>query len=424
MEVSLDEILFNENNPRTDMGDLEKFAESFTDGEPFIPPIVARDGSKFRLFDGERRVRAMQLIGTERCLVNVYPTFQAAEAAVAAMATDMKKPLSATEQARGFQTMLEYDLSDEDMRRATGLEAEKVQSVRRVLSGYAGDKQTTLDAIFEADRFEDPDERMRVLEAGPNAYHVAQEIRWEHSNAKKIQKLRAAIRRCGVPDYQIIDEPKTKETDTKEMGLDFLGYVRAPKDASTLLDGYDTMTAHALLSTSSYNAEYVVYISEEEHQNNPQEARKRRNKAALAQLEEWMAQARSSALSWYVAAYEQKGAKFTRINTKVCKARAQIEDLDEGLAAMVGVCTPSMYEVAAWIGRCIRTRAFSTSYPDYDIRVGSNWNWDAADAAAAWSLLQKAGWQPPEGIPCELRAALNNQAVLDQLVEDMTREQG
>lgn len=423
IEVSLDEILFNENNPRTDMGDLETFAESFTDGEPFIPPIVARDGRKYRLFDGERRVRAMQLIGTERCLVNVYPTFQAAEAAIASMATNLKKGLDSREQAKGFQTMLEYDLSDEDMRRATGYKAEQVRSVRRVLSGYAGDKQLDMNAIFEADRFDDPDERTRVLEAGPRASSVASEIRWKHANEKKRQKLVKAITRCGVPEDHVFSETAPKKDVTDAMGVAFLGYVYAPKDAKQLLDGYNTEKAYAWTSDSSYEIRYNIYVDADELAAEPKKARRRRNEAALAQLEKWMEQARESATAWYVAAYEQKGARFTRINTKVCNARARIDGMDENLWAIVGVCRPSMHEVCAWISKNLVRRAFSVSYPDYEVRVNGGWNYDPAEAASAWSLLQKAGWQPPEGIPCDLRAALNNQVVLDQLVEDMTSEQ-
>lgn len=421
MEVALGDILFNENNPRKDMGDLETLAASFTDGEPFTPPIVARDGRRYRLFDGERRVRAMQLLGTERCHVNVYPSFVAAEAAIASMATNLKKPLGSEEQANGFQTMLEYDLSDEDMRRATGMEIERVRTVRRVLANYAGSSvQTDLDAIFEAAEFDDPEEQRMVLEAGSQAHWKAQEIRRKRSWAAKCAKIHAAIARCGVPDERISDEQLEDRDLPGTMGLKFLGYVTAPKDASTMLDGYTTEKAAAWLSDRSYEVAYLVYVDAAEEAEKPGEAHRRRMQQALDKLRDWISEGLRSATAWYVAAYERDGAKFTALNTAVCKSRAKLDDLDESLTDMVVVSTPSMYEVCRWISGAISRNRFALDYTDSNIYISS---WYGENAGAAWSLLQKSGWVPPEGTPVELCAAFDDKEALEKLVQSITGEQ-
>lgn len=418
IEIPLDEILFNENNPRTDMGDLDTLAASFVDGEPYTPPIVARDGRKYRLFDGERRVRAMQKLGTKRCHVNVYPSFVAAEAAIASMATNLKKSLDRKEQAKGFQTMLEYDISDEDMRRATGMEIEQVRTVRRVLKD-AGTVQTDLDAIFEADQFEDPVERQKVLEAGRQAHWVAQSIRHEHSMAKKRAKLHAAIARCGVPEEHISDE-KLEDNDLPgTMGLAFLGYVTAPRDASDLLDGYTTDKVFAWLSDRSYEVAYCVYADAAEEAKKPGEAHKRRMKQALERLRDWVSEGRKSAISWYVAAWEREGAKFTALNTAVCNSRRKLADVDEHIADMVAVSTPSMHEVCQWIYTAITPERFRSEYLTGDIKIT---DWKGENASTAWSLLLDMGWEPPEGTPIDMAEALEQEEALDRLVESITGE--
>ena len=416
MEVKLSDILFNENNPRQDMGDLETFAASFVDGEPYTPPIVARDGRKYRLFDGERRVRAMKLLGTKRCHVNVYPSFVAAEAAIASMATDLKKPLNSKEQAKGFQTMLEYDVSDEDMRRATGMEIERVRTVRRVLKD-AGTVQTDLDAIFEAGQFEDPSERQKVLEAGSQAHWVAQSIKREHSIAKQRAKLHAAIARCGVPEERISDEVLEDNDLPVDMGLKRLGYVTSPRDASMMLDGYTTAKAAAWLSDRSYEVAYLLYVDAREEAEKPGEARERRFRQALERLRDWVTEGRKSAITWYVAAWERDGAKFTALNAAVCKDRGKLVDVDEHIAEMASVSTPSMYEVCRWIFDAFNRNRFASSYKDGSIYLSS---WNGENAGTAWSLLLDAGWEPPEGTPIDMAEALDQQEELDRLVETIT----
>ena len=43
-EISLEDVFPSESNPRQDFGDIEAFADSFEDGQPNIPIIVAQEG--------------------------------------------------------------------------------------------------------------------------------------------------------------------------------------------------------------------------------------------------------------------------------------------------------------------------------------------------------------------------------------------
>ena len=42
-EISLEDVFPSESNPRQDFGDIEAFADSFEDGQPNIPIIVAQE---------------------------------------------------------------------------------------------------------------------------------------------------------------------------------------------------------------------------------------------------------------------------------------------------------------------------------------------------------------------------------------------
>ena len=63
--VNIDDVYPNENNPRKNFEGIKELAESFDlnqerPGEPFIPPILVRDGGIYHIVDGERRYRAMK----------------------------------------------------------------------------------------------------------------------------------------------------------------------------------------------------------------------------------------------------------------------------------------------------------------------------------------------------------------------------
>lgn len=92
----------SDGNPRRDFGDLKSMAEGFqlnpeNPGEPLTPPIVVRDGQVFRIVDGERRWRAMQIAGTKEFSAIVCDDWDDADAALAMLATDDKKALDEVE---------------------------------------------------------------------------------------------------------------------------------------------------------------------------------------------------------------------------------------------------------------------------------------------------------------------------------------
>lgn len=259
MIVPLDEIRLNPDNPRQDMGDLEALARSFADngGEPINPPIVARDGDGYRLFDGERRVRAMRSIGTEMCTVLCYSGFLAAQAAVASMATNQKLRLSDTELARGFQTCFEAGVSDEEAANATGIGIEKVRRVRSVAKDAPG--QTSLGAMLVAAEFEDPEDRKRIMGSKGSPEAEASQIRRERKRDAAVAKVREALVAAGMPEDRIHDEP-LEYARAQELGVKAVAGVDGPKDAKAAAADVDLSRAEAWRSKADWEPAYRLYL--------------------------------------------------------------------------------------------------------------------------------------------------------------------
>lgn len=123
--VKTADVYPSEGNPREDMGDLEALAASFelnpkSPGEPLNPPLLVRDGGVYRIVDGERRWRAMGIAGTKEFDAVVCEDWADADAALAMLATDDKKPLDEVERSRGVQRAL-----------LLGVEPQKVEKAAR-----------------------------------------------------------------------------------------------------------------------------------------------------------------------------------------------------------------------------------------------------------------------------------------------------
>ena len=164
----------NPNNPRQEFNEpaLKAMAESFAftperPGEPFQPPIVVRDGERYLIIDGERRWRAMGMLGTERCTVNVAEDMDEANAVAAALATDSKEKLTSAERAVGMQQMLLLGASDEAAETLAGASAGSAAAARKVALQAGHAVQVSMDDLFKVAAIDDEsgrEELIRILE--------------------------------------------------------------------------------------------------------------------------------------------------------------------------------------------------------------------------------------------------------------------
>ncbi|MED9872947.1 MAG: ParB N-terminal domain-containing protein [Eggerthellaceae bacterium] len=166
--VSIDDVYPNENNPRKKFEGIKELAASFDlnkerPGEPFIPPILVRDGGIYHIVDGERRYRAMQSRKLAKFTANVCEDFDEANALVAAMATDDKQPLSDIEKSRGVQQMLLLGVDPTSVDKATkGKNRAKRVNHAMVLVDDAAEDMS-LDRLLAIDEFADDKHAVKAL---------------------------------------------------------------------------------------------------------------------------------------------------------------------------------------------------------------------------------------------------------------------
>lgn len=131
MELPLDQIQPNPNNPRREWGDLEGLARSIGRIGLMSPLVVARDGSAYRLLAGERRLRAMRdhtEVRRARCLV-CDGMDEVAEAMAITGDNAFRKDFTDEEAARGVQQMLMLGVDELDVAAASGADEDDVSAM-------------------------------------------------------------------------------------------------------------------------------------------------------------------------------------------------------------------------------------------------------------------------------------------------------
>jgi hypothetical protein len=149
------------NNPRKDMGDLAALAATFTinperPGEPINPPIVVKDGSRYRIVDGERRFRAMLEALQPSFTAIVADSLDDANTLLAMLATDDKKQLTTLERSIGVQQMLTLGITPEVVAKAARIDADTAASVNYALRLTKPKKPETLSLDQLAAEFDFP----------------------------------------------------------------------------------------------------------------------------------------------------------------------------------------------------------------------------------------------------------------------------
>ena len=200
--VKTEDVYPSEGNPRRDFGDLDALAASFalnpkSPGEPMTPPLLVQDGGVYRIVDGERRWRAMRKAGTDEFDAVVCEDWGDADAALAMLATDDKKPLDEAERSRGAQRCLLLGVEPEKVERA--VRKKGMARVRRVASEIGAEAETmSLDHLLAVAEFTGQ-RACRVADASERDWQrVAKECRREVENERAVAAFDDAAGRLGV----------------------------------------------------------------------------------------------------------------------------------------------------------------------------------------------------------------------------------
>ncbi|MFQ9751210.1 MAG: ParB/RepB/Spo0J family partition protein [Collinsella aerofaciens] len=200
--VKTEDVYPSEGNPRRDFGDLDALAASFAlnpahPGEPMTPPLLVQDGGVYRIVDGERRWRAMRKAGTAEFDAVVCEDWGDADAALAMLATDDKKPLDDAERSRGAQRCLLLGVEPEKVERA--VRKKGMARVRRVASEIGAEAETmSLDHLLAVAEFTGQ-RAVRVADASERDWpRVARECRREVESERIVAAFDEAAGRLGV----------------------------------------------------------------------------------------------------------------------------------------------------------------------------------------------------------------------------------
>lgn len=211
MRVKTEDVYPSEGNPRRDFGDLDALAASFElnpahPGEPMTPPLLVRDGGTFLIVDGERRWRAMRKRGTREFDAVVCEDWGDADAALAMLATDDKKPLDEAERSRGAQRCLLLGVEPEKVERA--VRKRGMGRVKRVAEKLGAEAETmSLDHLLAVSEFEG-ERAERVAAASEKDWkRVAQECRREDEADGLRAGFERAAERLGI---ELLKEGETR----------------------------------------------------------------------------------------------------------------------------------------------------------------------------------------------------------------------
>lgn len=273
----------DEGNPREDMGDLDALAASLElnparPGEPLNPPLLVQDGGVYRIVDGERRWRAMSMAGTEEFDAVVCEDWDDADAALAMLATDDKKPLDEVERSRGVQRALLLGVEPQKVEKAARRKGlRKVKKAAERLGGEA--ELMSLDHLLAVAELADGHPELSDEVAG------ADESAWErvYRNAKdQVERERAAqALRDKAAELRLDLEEGAERPD----GMSYALTCRTPQDLEAAAEEYAGGALYALHVSRLDGARVVVYTALPDEEADPEaEAAKERRDAMAARI--------------------------------------------------------------------------------------------------------------------------------------------
>lgn len=134
--ANVDEIVANEFQPRRDFDQaaLEELAQSIRENGLIQPLVVRKNGEKFELIAGERRLRASKLAGLKAVPVVIRKSTDREALELAIVENIQREDLNCVDEALAyFQLMQEFQLSQEELAKRMGKDRATIANALRVL---------------------------------------------------------------------------------------------------------------------------------------------------------------------------------------------------------------------------------------------------------------------------------------------------
>lgn len=134
VEVRLEQLVANPDNPRETLGDLEELAASIDAIGLLQRLLVTPDGDGFMVVDGHRRYWAMRSVNYARPIpVEVRVMGRAERLAAAVAAGTFTRPISPIDQAKAFRALEEMGLTRAQIEQWTGVNQPTISTRLRLL---------------------------------------------------------------------------------------------------------------------------------------------------------------------------------------------------------------------------------------------------------------------------------------------------
>lgn len=271
--ISVADMLPDKKNPRKQYEGIKELADSFSitpgrPGEPFNPPIVVQDGSKYRIVEGHRRHKAMKRIKTETCLAIVADDFDEASTLAVMLATDEKQKLTDVEKSKGVQTMLLTGVDPTVVENAAYLPKGSAKKIKTAMDAAGeGAEQMSMERLYAIAEFDGDEEAVKELsECSEN--DIAAIV---SSIKNKRERERAA-----ALFVSLLEEKGIEIVESRPDGFDYGSRIGDTERLAEYLAETDVTGAKARIDNFTYTpvAAYV-YLPAKEEEIDPEKQRRK-----------------------------------------------------------------------------------------------------------------------------------------------------
>lgn len=226
VELKPSQLVPHKNNIRADVGDVTDLAESVKAKGVLQPLVVVPNGKpdRYVIIAGHRRHAAAKVakVKSVPCVIRHDLTDEADQIAVMMVENGQRTDLTAVEEAKGVQTLLDLGDTQKKISERTGMSATKVRQRAKVaklpdeLSAKLTKHAVTLDdAVFVADHTDNADDLALLEDAlGTNNWAVTrQKVIDRVASRKREAKLLADLAKTGLTVIDADWEARRGKTD-------------------------------------------------------------------------------------------------------------------------------------------------------------------------------------------------------------------
>lgn len=286
VELKPSQLVPHKKNIRRDVGDVSDLADSVRAKGVLQPLVVVPNGKpdKYVIIAGHRRHAAAKAakVATVPCVIRHDLTDEKDQIAVMMVENGQRTDLTAVEEAKGVQTLLDLGDTQKRIAERTGMSAAKIRNRAKVaklpdeLCNKLNEHAVTLDdAVFIADHADTNELDYLERTLGTNNWAAAKEtvIRRDRERraAEKLSKEIAAAGYREVPPHKFRDETSAV---LDKLGLDRSNMVERrfhwPLAESELTDAVILADkSNAFVSTGFYDGAYLYVYTRREATDDP-----------------------------------------------------------------------------------------------------------------------------------------------------------